>query len=290
MNELHPLLAALVDELITNQPVEPAYSMVPSGGAEGQVHKKTKQLLYQVNAHLTYDHFVSSVLEHELRTPLAGIVSTIQLLKSQLDTQANLEPDKLQMWCDRLEKLSNRMEFLLDNMKQLHNRDYSSESSGRQIRKLTKWFENERNSLGELIKQSQNLELEIQMLDDAFEYETDYQLLSIILGTLVENASKYSPDNSKIALYLEQSQNTLKIKVIDRGIGIGANSSVNLIKAFERGEDVEHIKGSGLGLSIAYAAAARIHAQIMLYNNEDVAGTTAEVILSNKGICQKTLF
>ena len=64
----------------------------------------------------------------------------------------------------------------------------------------------------------------------------------------------------------------------------------NLIKAFERGEDVEHIKGSGLGLSIAYAAAQRIHAQIMLYNNEDVAETTAEVILSNKGICQKTLF
>ena len=139
-------------------------------------------------------------------------------------------------------------------------------------------------------KQSQNLELEIQMLDESFEYETDYQLLSIILGTLVENASKYSPENSKIVLFLEQSQNTLKIKVIDRGIGLGANSSVNLIKAFERGEDVEHIKGSGLGLSIAHAAAQRIHAQIMLFNNEDVAGTTAEVILSNKGICQKTLF
>ena len=230
------------------------------------------------------------MLEHELRTPLTGIVSTIQLIKSQLVAQATLEPDKLQIWCDRLEKLSNRMEFLLENMKQLHNRDYSSESSGRQIRKLTIWFENERKSLGELIKQSQNLELEIQMLDESFEYETDYQLLSIILGTLVENASKYSPDNSKIVLFLEQSQNTLKIKVIDRGIGLGANSSVNLIKAFERGEDVEHIKGSGLGLSIAHAAAQRIHAQIMLFNNEDVAGTTAEVILSNKGICQKTLF
>ena len=40
MNELHPLLAALVEELITNQPVEPAHSMLPSNGAEGQVQKK----------------------------------------------------------------------------------------------------------------------------------------------------------------------------------------------------------------------------------------------------------
>ncbi|MBK98174.1 MAG: hypothetical protein CL672_05205 [Balneola sp.] len=290
MNELHPLLSALVEELTTNQSVELAHSMVPSNSTEGQVHSKTKQLLYQVNAHLSYDNFVSSVLEHELRTPLAGIVSTIQLLKSQLDAQATVEPDKLQMWCDRLEKLSRRMEFLLENMKQLHNRDYSHQATGKQIRDITTWFENERNSLNELIKQSQNLELEIQMLDESFEYETDYHLLSIILGTLVENASKYSPDNSKIALFLEQSHNTLTIKVIDSGIGLGANSSVNLIKAFERGEDVEHVEGSGLGLSIAHAAAQRIHAQIMLYNNEDVAGTTAEVILSNKGICQKTLF
>ena len=290
MNELHPLLAALIEELTTNQPVETADSEVPSNGAEGQLHKKTKQLLYQVNAHLTYDHFVSSVLEHELRTPLTGMVSTIHLLKSQLDSQASVEPVKLQMWCDRLEKLSNRMEFLLENMKQLHNRENSSESTGRQIRKLTTWFENERKSLGELIKHSQTLELEVQMHDESFEYETDYHLLSIILGTLVENASKYSPEDSRIALFLEQSQHTLRIKVIDNGIGVGTNSSLNLIKAFERGQDVKHVEGSGLGLSIAHAAAQRIHAQIMLYNNEDVAGTTAEVILSNKGICQKTLF
>ena len=290
MNELHPLLAALIEELTTNQPGEPAESEVPSNGAEGQLHKKTKQLLYQVNAHLTYDHFVSSVLEHELRTPLTGMVSTIHLLKSQLHSQASVEPVKLQMWCDRLEKLSNRMEFLLENMKQLHNRENSSESTGRQIRKLTAWFESERKSLGELIKHSQTLELEVQMHDESFEYETDYHLLSIILGTLVENASKYSPEDSRIALFLEQSQHTLRIKVIDNGIGVGTNSSLNLIKAFERGQDVKHVEGSGLGLSIAHAAAQRIHAQIMLYNNEDAAGTTAEVILSNKGICQKTLF
>ena len=290
MNELHPLLAALIEELTTNQPGEPAESEVPSNGAEGQLHKKTKQLLYQVNAHLTYDHFVSSVLEHELRTPLTGMVSTIHLLKSQLDSQASVEPVKLQMWCDRLDNLSNRMEFLLENMKQLHNRENSSESTGRQIRKLTAWFESERKSLGELIKHSQTLELEVQMHDESFEYETDYHLLSIILGTLVENASKYSPEDSRIALFLEQSQHTLRIKVIDNGIGVGTNSSLNLIKAFERGQDVKHVEGSGLGLSIAHAAAQRIHAQIMLYNNEDAAGTTAEVILSNKGICQKTLF
>ena len=78
-------------------------------------------------------------------------------------------------------------------------------------------------------------------------------------------------------------------KVIDNGIGLGANASINLIKAFERGENVEHVE-DGLGLSIAHAAPQRIHAQIMLYNNEDAADSTAEVTLSNKGICQKTLF
>ena len=290
MNELHPLLATLVEELFNERNTVRDATSVPLDVTKIELSQNTKHLLLQVNAHLTYDHFVSSVLEHELRTPLAGIVSTVQLLQTQLEAHEDELPDTLQNWCDRLEKLSARMEFLLENMKQLHKNDSSSQSVGRQTRKLTNWFINERKSLAELIKSSQILDLEFQMLDESFEYTTDYHLLSIILGTLVENASKYSPDNARIDIFLEQSQEILRVKVIDNGVGLGGNSSKNLIKAFQRGQEVEHIEGSGLGLSIAHAAAQRIQAQLLLYDNENVAGTTAELILSNNGICQKTLF
>lgn len=290
MNELHPLLVTLVEEFLNEKNSVRDATSVPIDVTQIQLSQNTKHLLLQVNAHLTYDHFVSSVLEHELRTPLAGIVSTVQLLQTQLDAHEDELPDTLQNWCDRLEKLSARMEFLLENMKQLHNNNYSSQSVGSQSRKLTKWLINERKSLAELVKSSQILDLELQMLDESFEYTTDYHLLSIILGTLVENASKYSPDNARIDIFLEQSQEILRIKVIDYGVGLGGNSSENLIKAFQRGQEVEHIEGSGLGLSIAHAAAQRIQAQLYLYDNENVAGTTAELILSNNDICQKTLF
>lgn len=290
MNELHPLLATLVEEFLDERRAVQATSDVPLVSNQVQLSQNAKQLLLQINAHLTYDHFVSSVLEHELRTPLAGIVSTVQLLQAQLDTHGTQEPKAFKKWCDRLEKLSVRMEFLLENMKQLHNRDSSSHASGRQARKLTSWLINERKSLGELITNSQVLDLELRMLDESFEYNTDYHLLSIILGTLVENASKYSPDDAKIEILVEQNHDLVRIKVIDSGVGLGTNSSENLIKAFQRGQEVGHIEGSGLGLSIAHAAAQRIQAQLLLYNNTGVTGTTAELILSNKGICQKTLF
>lgn len=290
MNELHPLLATLVEEFLNERNKVRDATSVPLDVTQIQLSQNIEHLLLQINAHLKYDHFVSSVLEHELRTPLAGIVSTVQLLQAQLEAHETVLPDMLQKWCDRLEKLSTRMEFLLENMKQLHNNDYSSQSAGRQTRKLINWLINERKSLVELIKSSQILDLELQMLDESFEYTTDYHLLSIILGTLVENASKYSPDNARIDIFLEQSQEILRIKVIDNGVGLGVNSSENLIKAFERGQEVEHIEGSGLGLSIAHSAAQRIQAQLLLYDNENVPGTTAELILSNNDICQKTLF
>ena len=290
MNELHPLLSSLVEEFLNERNELPDSSDTPLDVTQLRLSQHTKQLLLQINAHLSYDHFVSSVLEHELRTPLAGIVSTVQLLQSELDTHKTERSVTLQKWYDRLEKLSTRMEFLLENMKQLHNRDNSSHSSGRQTRKLTSWFVKEEKSLGELIKSSQELYLEFQMQDESFEYTTDYHLLSIILGTLVENASKYSPDNARMDIFLEQSPEILRIKVIDSGVGLGGNASENLIKAFQRGQEVDHIEGSGLGLSIAHAAAQRIQAQLLLYDNEDIAGTTAELILSNKEICQKTLF
>lgn len=294
MNELHPLLATLVEEFLNERnKVRDATSVplsAPLDVTHIQLSQNTKHLLLQINAHLTYDHFVSSVLEHELRTPLAGIVSTVQLLQAQLEAHEAELPDTLQKWCDRLEKLSTRMEFLLENMKQLHNNNYSSASTGKQTRILTNWLIKERKSLGELIKSSQILDLKLEMLDESFEYTTDYHLLSIILGTLVENASKYSPDNARMDILLEQSQEILRLKVIDNGVGLGANSSVNLIKAFQRGQEVGHIEGSGLGLSIAHAAAQRIQAQLVLYDNENAPGITAELILSNNDICQKTLF
>ena len=290
MNELHPILATLVEEFLNEMNKVRDTTSVSLDLTQIQLNQNTKHLLLQINAHLTYDHFVSSVLEHELRTPLAGIVSTVQLLQAQLEAHETELPDTLQKWCDRLEKLSTRMEFLLENMKQLHSNDYSSQSAGRQTRKLKNWLINERKSLSELIKSSQILDLELQMLEESFEYTTDYHLLSIILGTLVENASKYSPVNARIDIFLEQSQEILRIKVIDNGVGLGVNSSENLIKAFQRGQEVEHIEGSGLGLSIAHAAAQRIQAQLLLYDNENMAGTTAELIFSNNDICQKTLF
>ncbi len=290
MNELHPLLATLVEEFLNEMNKVRDTTSVSLDLTQIQLNQNTKHLLLQINAHLTYDHFVSSVLEHELRTPLAGIVSTVQLLQAQLEAHETELPDTYQKWCDRLEKLSTRMEFLLENMKQLHSNDYSSQSAGRQTRKLKNWLINERKSLSELIKSSQILDLELQMLEESFEYTTDYHLLSIILGTLVENASKYSPDNARIDIFLEQSQEILRIKVIDNGVGLGVNSSENLIKAFQRGQEVEHIEGSGLGLSIAHAAAQRIQAQLLLYDNENMAGITAELIFSNNDICQKTLF
>ena len=290
MNELHPLLATLVEEFLNERNTVRDATSVPLDVTKIELSQNTKHLLLQVNAHLTYDHFVSSVLEHELRTPLAGIVSTVQLLQTQLEANEEELPDTLQNWCDRLEKLSARMEFLLENMKQLHNNNYSSASAGKQTRKLTNWLIKERKSLGELIKSSQILDLKLEMLDESFEYTTDYHLLSIILGTLVENASKYSPDNARMDILLEQIQEILRLKVIANGVGLGANSSINLIKAFQRGQEVEHIEGSGLGLSIAHAAAQRIQAQLVLYDNENAPGTTAELILSNNDICQKTLF
>ena len=82
---------------------------VPLDVTHIQLSQNTKHLLLQINAHLTYDHFVSSVLEHELRTPLAGIVSTVQLLQAQLEAHEAELPDTLQKWCDRLEKLVNRV-------------------------------------------------------------------------------------------------------------------------------------------------------------------------------------
>lgn len=84
------------------------------------------------------------------------------------------------------------------------------------------------------------------------------QILFQALGNLLENALKYSPEGSGIAVELRRAGEFAEFVITDSGPGIPAQAREQVQRPFVRLECAEATPGFGLGLSIA-AAAAKLH-------------------------------
>jgi len=77
----------------------------------------------------------------------------------------------------------------------------------------------------------------------------DQNLFKHVLSNLLSNAFKYSTDiNPKIKI--EYKNLSVRILIVDEGIGIPEKDLPNLFTPFHRATNVGDIKGTGLGLSI----------------------------------------
>jgi signal transduction histidine kinase len=91
------------------------------------------------------------------------------------------------------------------------------------------------------------------------EYETlfpvslDPDLIKQVFSNLIENAIKYSPDETKILVSTEEKNGFIVIQVADQGHGIPSEDLPNLFMKFYRSQQAKSspIKGSGLGLYLA---------------------------------------
>ncbi|MFQ5622613.1 MAG: sensor histidine kinase N-terminal domain-containing protein [Paracoccaceae bacterium] len=107
----------------------------------------------------------------------------------------------------------------------------------------------------------------------------DPVLLHGALRNLLDNAIKYSPDESAITVeVLNDAPEGVCVRICDEGRGIAGATQKQLAGRFSRGENVGDIVGSGLGLTIADDVAQIHHGKLVLEPNGE-KGTCASLFL-----------
>ncbi|HEY4844647.1 MAG TPA: HAMP domain-containing sensor histidine kinase [Candidatus Dormibacteraeota bacterium] len=86
----------------------------------------------------------------------------------------------------------------------------------------------------------------------------DVMRLDIIIGNLLENAIKYSPDGGDVTAKLSAAGDLVTMSVRDEGIGIAADDMDRLFVRFSRLAPTGNVPGTGLGLYLAREL-ARLH-------------------------------
>lgn len=78
----------------------------------------------------------------------------------------------------------------------------------------------------------------------------DLDLLRHILANLLSNAIKYSPQGAAVTFSVSCEGPLAVFRICDRGLGIPESDRARLFTAFQRGSNVRHLPGTGLGLTV----------------------------------------
>jgi signal transduction histidine kinase len=217
--------------------------------------------------------FVSNV-SHELRTPLA----LIRLYAETLELGRLTGPSKHQEYYSIIRKESERLTALINNIL-----DFSRIEAGR------KEYDFRETDMCELVRNTlESYRYQIEQNGFTFEEKiaevpplnVDREAMARSLVNLVNNALKYSQDRKHIRVNLYREDGTVKLEVVDQGIGIPANEQHRIFEKFYRVGDplVHNTKGSGLGLSLVQHI-ARAHGGDVVVESTPGAGSKFTITL-----------
>jgi signal transduction histidine kinase len=106
----------------------------------------------------------------------------------------------------------------------------------------------------------------------------DESLLRHILGNLLANAIKYSPEGGTVQFELIAQEDSVLFQIQDQGIGIPPEEQKRLFQPFHRASNVDRIPGNGLGLAIVKKCVEAHEGQISVQSDVGV-GTKFMVTL-----------
>lgn len=106
----------------------------------------------------------------------------------------------------------------------------------------------------------------------------DFTLFGQALLNVIDNAVKYSPNDTQIDIEVRQTENEICIQIGDRGIGIPEEDLERVFDKFYRVSRPESVKGTGLGLAICKGI-IEIHSGRINASNRPGGGTLITITL-----------
>lgn len=191
----------------------------------------------------TKDQFLA-VLAHELRNPVAALMSGLDLLGRKR------EPEEADMIRAQMERMLFHLARLVEDLL-----DVSRISEGKVSLKTA------RIELGEILRSAveasrHNIDaaghhLAVEEPDGPVWLEADYTRLSQVVANLLNNAAKYTPAGGAIGLSARLDGAEVEIRVTDNGVGIPTEMQAQIFEIFTQVETHLGRAQGGLGIGLA---------------------------------------
>ncbi|MEI3614718.1 HAMP domain-containing sensor histidine kinase [Pseudogracilibacillus sp. SO30301A] len=238
-----------------------------------EIENKSKDELYEMEktfnemiAHLKENFerqevFVSDA-SHELKTPISIIKSYAELLKRR----GKSHPEVFEESIDAIDTEADRMQQLVNQLLDLAKNKQSAPSTELDLVKLTK-------NVIHTFQAAYERDIYFKSEVDTILIKGNEDQLEQIIYILLSNAIKYS--EKEINIVLTEQKDTVKLRVVDKGLGIRTNDQKRIFDRFYRVDQARTRTSGGIGLGLAIAKAiSEAHNGSLTVNSEEGKGTT----------------
>jgi signal transduction histidine kinase len=216
------------------------------------------------------------MVSHEFRTPLGIIQAAADLLQRHHD---KLNPEQRQQQTDVILKAVRRMAAMMEDILLLGRMDSAHGAAKPVHMDVATWMEAHLDSWCPNPADRERVALEA---NETVYASLDESLLHHIMGNLVSNACKYSPDNRPVLIQVTTVGDDVRLSVSDQGIGMAVSEQARLFEGFFRASNVGNRPGSGLGLTIAQRCVHRMGGRLEVTSELGVGSTFAVVLPKNR--------
>jgi len=245
---------------------------------EQTVSQRTEELKIALRAEKEHNELKTKFLtlvSHEFKTPLSGILTSTMLLSKYKLTKEQEKRDKhietITILVNSLNNILN--DFLSVDKIETGNIQYTSRTF-----KLSKLVKDVVYNAGVLLKEGQEINYP-KNIDEVSLY-LDENILELILSNLVNNAVKYSSENATIDIDITQNNKEIIFSITDNGIGIPKKDQKHIFNRYYRAENVKSTQGTGIGLNIVKNHLDYLGGSISFKSEENV-GSTFTVSIPN---------
>jgi len=216
-----------------------------------------------------------SVIAHDLRSPMASIRMTLNLLVNVLSPDV-IGPEMFEL-IDNANKETEETHDLLDN--------------------LLKWTKSQTGALHvafqdfelndilpgvidifKMIAESKHITLNLDLGTENLDVHADKDMFNTIIRNFMSNAIKFSHENSSIDISVSHVDNFAKISVRDHGVGISQERIETLFSAGTSTAGTRNEEGSGLGLQLCKDFAVKIGGDVTVESVQG-EGSTFSVLI-----------
>lgn len=187
-----------------------------------------------------------NAVSHDLRTPLASIITSAGSLREQDVTWTEEERREFAV---SIEEEALRLNQIVGNLLDL------SRMEGGILRPDKGYYDLEAlvdDVIGRLRPLAEKHKIVVEIPDELPPVPLDYVEIDRVLSNLIENAVKHTPPGTEIRVSAGRADKEIRIEVADRGPGIPPAALPRLFEPFFRVErEGPRPKGTGLGLAVA---------------------------------------
>ncbi|UKM63560.1 PAS domain-containing sensor histidine kinase [Flavobacteriaceae bacterium GSB9] len=217
-----------------------------------------------------------SLVSHEFKTPLSGILTSAMLLgKYKLTEQQERRDKHIKTITDKVHYLNNILNDFL-SIEKLETGKVNYRFSTFKISKVVNEVVYNANMLlkeGQTINYPENI--------DEYSLYQDEKIIELALSNLVNNAIKYSSENTLVDIKINQGEKETTFKIKDNGIGVPEKDQKRIFNRYFRAENALLTQGTGIGLNIVKSHLEKLGGTIS-FKSEENKGSEFTFVIPNK--------